>query len=83
MAKGKAVAGTSAPKIDRKWEVDDALRTLTRAYEIIKDKSLMADVKTLASTKAEEMEDIAGKLSGLAKMGLVSDKARDKAMARD
>lgn len=83
MAKGKAVAATAAPKMDRKWEVDDALRTLTRAYEIIKDKSLMADVKKLASTKAEEMEDIAGKLSGLAKMGLVSDKARDKAMARD
>lgn len=65
-----------------KWEVDDALRTLTRAYEIVKDKALMSDVKKMAAEKAKEMVDISGKMAGLAKMGLVSEKAQAKAMAK-
>ena len=73
----KSAALTEAPD-DRKWKVQSALDTLTRSYEIIKDKSLMADVKKLASTKAAEMSDIAGKADRLAKMGLISDKQRAK-----
>lgn len=73
---------SASPRMDRKYEIEDALRTLTRAYEIIKDKKLMADVKKLAETRAEELEDIADKMAGLAKMGLVSDKAREKAEAK-
>lgn len=83
MAKAKSNSDVpSAPSTAErhKWDVEDALRTLTRAYEIVKDKGLMADVKKLASERAEEMEDIAGKMAGLAKMGLVSDGARAKAM---
>lgn len=83
----KKAASTAVPaepsKAERhKWEVDDALRTLTRAYEIVKDKSLMADVKKAAAEKAKEMADISGKMAGLAKMGLVSAKAQAKAMAK-
>jgi hypothetical protein len=77
-----AKAINSAPKIDRKYEVEDALRTLTRAYEVIKDKSLMSAVKKLAGERAEEMEEISDMLSGPMKMGLVSDKARDRAKAK-
>lgn len=82
MAKAKtATAVCDAPSsADRqKWEVDDALRTLTRAHEIVKDKALMADVKKAAVEKATEMSAIAGKMDSLAKMGLVSEKAREKA----
>lgn len=42
----------------------------------------MKAVKKLAGEKAEEMADVAGKLDGLAKLGLVSDKARAKAMEK-
>ena len=75
MAKSSTL--TEAPD-DRKWKVQSALDTLTHAYDIIKDKSLMGDVKKLASTKAAEMTEIAGKADRLAKMGLISDKQRAK-----
>ena len=39
----KKDTASRAPVCDRKCEVDDALRTLTRAHEIIKDKKLMAE----------------------------------------
>lgn len=73
---------SASPVSDRKWETEDALRTLTRAYEIVKDPKLMGDVKKLAGERAKEMSDISGKLAGLSKMGLVSDKQRAKAMAK-
>lgn len=43
MAKKKAADGPCMP--DRKWEIEDALRTLNRAEEIRKDKRMMQDVK--------------------------------------
>lgn len=73
---------TTTDRPDRKWEIEDALRTITRAREICEDPVLMKAVKKLAGEKAEEMEAVAGKLDGLAKMGLVSDKARAKAMEK-
>ena len=81
MAKAKtSTAVCDGPSSDRqKWEVDDALRTLTRAHQIVKDKALMADVKKAAAEKATQMSAIAGKMDSLAKMGLVSEKAREKA----
>jgi len=59
----------------RKWEVEDALRTLTRAQEIQDNKSLMREVRTMASTKAKEMNAIAGRL---AKRGMISSKQMAK-----
>ena len=46
---------------DRKWEAEDALRTLTRAKEIEGDQKLMREVKRLASEKHEQLGKIAGK----------------------
>lgn len=45
----------------RRYEVEDALRTLTRACEIEKDTKLMAEVKAMARTKAKEMQSVAGR----------------------
>jgi len=41
---------------EREWEVEDALRTLTRAKEIGKDKKLMADVRKMAAKKMSELK---------------------------
>jgi len=38
----------SAPKMERKWEIESALSTLKRADEIRKDAKMMTDVKKLA-----------------------------------
>lgn len=56
MAKDK----TSSPamvKPDRRWEIDEAMRTLARAEQIKRDPKLMADVRTLAS----DLKRIAGR----------------------
>lgn len=42
----------------RKYEAEDALRTLTRADEIRKDKSLMADVKKCAMAQKRALEKV-------------------------
>lgn len=41
MAKKVKIA---SPKIDRSWEISDAMRTLQRAEEIKKDKFLMGGI---------------------------------------
>jgi hypothetical protein len=62
----------------RRYEVEDALRTLQSAAKIIGDKKLMGEVKTMAKEKASEMEAVANQASHLAKMGLISEKQMDK-----
>lgn len=64
----------------RKLDVEDALRTLTRAEEIKTDKSLMREVAKLAKEKASEMNTVADNLS---KRGLISDKQRAKMKGKD
>lgn len=52
------MAKKSAPEAcgpDRKWEVEDALRTLNRAEELRKDKRMMADVKKLATEQIKSL----------------------------
>jgi hypothetical protein len=39
----------TAPKPERRWEVESAMQTLARAEQIRKDPKLMADVRTLAN----------------------------------
>jgi hypothetical protein len=41
---------TEVPKIDRSWEISDAMRTLQRAEEIKKDKFLMGGIKKSLNT---------------------------------
>ena len=75
------VAKTDAAR-ERRWEVDDALSTMMRAGEIIKDKKLMAEVKVAAKEKAVEMTNVASRASALAKMGRISPKQMAKLGAR-
>lgn len=73
---------SNTPKTDaamsRKWECEDALRTLQRAGEIVHDKKLMAEVKAMAKDKIDEMEVIAHQAGMLAKMGKISPKQMAK-----
>jgi hypothetical protein len=39
----------SAPKPERRWEVESAMQTLARAEQIRKDPKLMSDVRQLAN----------------------------------
>jgi len=77
MAKSKSAPTCCGPSSadSRKYEIEDALRTLTRAEEVKADKTLMAGVEKLAKEKAREMNTIAG---SLAKKGLISDKQEAK-----
>jgi len=43
---------------ERKWEVEDAMRVLTRAEQLKKDAKLMADVKRHADEQAAQMKKI-------------------------
>lgn len=41
---------------EKKWQIEDDLRTLTRAEEIRRDKSRMDACKALAKERMEEMQ---------------------------
>jgi hypothetical protein len=51
---------TPAISVDRNWEAEDALRTLTRAKEIEANAKLMRDVKSLAKKQHDHLGKIAG-----------------------
>ncbi len=53
MAKAKNAGLVSS---DYKWQIEDDLRTLTRAREIQKDKGRMAAVRKLAKEKIAALE---------------------------
>lgn len=40
----------------RKWEAQDALRTITRAEEIKRDRALMSEVKKCAREQVKSLE---------------------------
>lgn len=53
---------TSQEKAERrKWEAQDALRTITRAEEIKRDRSLMAEVKKCAREQVKSLECVTKK----------------------
>lgn len=54
MAKKSSVA---VPRPDRRYEIEDAMRTLARAEQIRKDAKLMQDVRVLAN----DLKKIAGR----------------------
>lgn len=45
----------------RRYEAQDALRTLTRAEEIKRDRALMKDVKCCAREEAKRLSSVLGK----------------------
>lgn len=59
---------------DRKYEVEDGLRTLTRAEEVKGNKGLMKDI----AAHAAEQADLAKRTAGMIKSGLISDKQAAK-----
>lgn len=59
--KGPGASPLDSASIDRKYEIEDAMRTLMRADELRKDGKLMADVKKHASAQAAKMATICKK----------------------
>jgi hypothetical protein len=57
----KAIIATARP--ERRYEVEDAMRTLTRAEEIKRDAKLMKDVRELAS----DLKRVVGREPAVAK----------------
>lgn len=46
---------------EKRWKVEDAMRTLMRAEELKKDKTLMRDVECLAKDQAQKLSGLCGK----------------------
>ena len=46
---------------EKKYRTEDAMRTLMRAEELKKDKSLMRDVEALAKEQAQKLSGLCGK----------------------
>lgn len=83
MAKAKIKSlNAVSPVSDDRWMVEDALSTLRRAGEIVRDKKLMDKVKAMASERADEMKAVAKQAGQLAKMGRISPKQMAKLGAK-
>ena len=76
MAKKKSKTGTvaGAPMMDKDYQAEDDMRTLTRAEEIKGD----GDRMKAAAGKAKEQAHHAKKVIALHKAGKISDKAKAK-----
>lgn len=77
-----AAPGKAKPKKYDEWEVRDAMHTMMRAGEIVKDKKLLALVRKEAAEHSQKMANVARQASQLAKMGRISDKQMAKLGAR-
>ena len=49
----------AVPSMDRKWEVEDALRCMERAEQIKRDSAMMKDVQKLAAEKQMALKAVA------------------------
>lgn len=60
MAKKSTADMVEGPSADteRKWEAEDALRTLTRAEEIQRDASLMTRVEKMRDEKIRDLKNV-------------------------
>ena len=56
-------------KEEERWRLEEDMRTLSRAMEIVKDKSRLKEVQTFAKEKKQEIEMIED-VSYLEKVGL-------------
>lgn len=73
---------TSAPHSREDWEAHDAMHTLMRAGEIVRDKSLLKRARKKAAEHAEKMREVADRAGQLAKMGRISPKAMAKHLGK-
>ena len=46
---------------EKRWKTEDAMRTIMRAEELKKDKSLMRDVSAMAKEQAAKLSGLCGK----------------------
>ena len=46
---------------EKRWKVEEAMRTLMRAEELKKDKALMSDVGKMAREQATKLSGLCGK----------------------
>lgn len=85
MAKGQngAAPGKYVPPHEKKsgwdeYEMDDALRTLRHAGEIVANKAFVAALKKHADEKAAEHADFAKHMESMVKSGKISSEAAEK-----
>lgn len=80
MAEGIGMAKSTSARQKKydEWEVKDAMHTMMRAGEIVKDKTLMGHVRKHAAEHAKKSAEVASRAAQLAKSGRISDKALAK-----
>ncbi|KAA3504603.1 hypothetical protein DXM27_05155 [Rhizobium rhizogenes] len=59
-AKPVSVSGPAMAD-EKRWKTEDAMRTIMRAEELKKDKSLMRDVSAMAKEQAAKLSGLCGK----------------------
>jgi hypothetical protein len=80
MAEGIGMEKSTSSKQKKydEYEVRDAMHTMLRASEIVKDKTLMGHVRKHAAEHAKKTHEVAERAAHLAKAGKISDKAMAK-----
>ncbi len=80
MAEGRGMAKSPSRKSKTydDYEVRDAMHTMLRAHEIMKDKALMGHVRKHAAEHASKSREVADRAAQLAKSGRISEKAMAK-----
>lgn len=80
MAEGMGMTKSTSGKGKKydEWEVRDAMHTMLRAGEIVKDKHLMGHVRKHASEHAKKTHEVAQRAALLAKSGRISEKQMAK-----
>lgn len=70
------------PESREDWEAHDAMHTLMRAGEIVKNKGLLKRARKKAAEHASKMQEVADRAGRLAKMGHISEKAAAKHLSK-
>jgi hypothetical protein len=80
MAEGIGMEHSTSSKQKKydEWEVKDAMHTIMRAGDHLKDKNLMGHVRKHAKAHAAKLSDDSARAAHLAKSGRISDKAMAK-----
>jgi hypothetical protein len=80
MAEGEGMTKSTSKKQKKydEWEVRDAMHTMLRAGEIVKDKHLMGHVRKHAADHAKKTHEVAQRAAHLAKSGRISEKQMAK-----
>jgi hypothetical protein len=80
MAEGRGMTKSTPGKAKKydEWEVKDAMHTMLRAGEIVRDKHLMGHVKKHAAEHAKKSHETAERAAHLAKSGRISEKQMAK-----